>query len=233
VNITRYEIMGVLPNQPKEVVVNAYKRQWEMIPDKRKALIDALMSIGNDLNDEQLNEYAVTQSSIFESQVQSQTNGDDGGLTNQALLFFELQPLNDYKAQSIVQAFRRKVAQDPSCANTARNMLMLISQASTDDNYTAELVMEYGEGFSLPTAKEILGLSDASGFGPDTLDDVKEKVRNMRLLLLLLLSLEHGSNQAYRFETPKTRTLRQLTWRPWRRSPSTRIQQVSKAQLAN
>ncbi|RKK25847.1 hypothetical protein BFJ66_g891 [Fusarium oxysporum f. sp. cepae] len=180
VNITRYEIMGVLPNQPKEVVVNAYKRQWEMIPDKRKALIDALMSIGNDLNDEQLNEYAVTQSSIFESQVQSQTNGDDGGLTNQALLFFELQPLNDYKAQSIVQAFRRKVAQDPSCANTARNMLMLISQASTDDNYTAELVMEYGEGFSLPTAKEILGLSDASGFGPDTLDDVKEKIRNAK-----------------------------------------------------
>ncbi|SCN94424.1 related to ubiquitin carboxyl-terminal hydrolase 2 [Fusarium fujikuroi] len=180
VNIARYEILGVLPNQPKEIVANAYKRQWDIVPDKRKGLIDALMSIANDLNDEQLNEYAVTQSSIFESQVQNQSNSDDGGLTNQALLFFELQPLNEYKAQSIVQAFRRKVAQDPSCATTARNMLMLISQASSDDNYTAELVMEYGEGFSLPTAKEILGLSDASGFGPDTLDDVKEKIQNAK-----------------------------------------------------
>ncbi|KAF9766997.1 hypothetical protein IL306_000495 [Fusarium sp. DS 682] len=184
VNITRYEIMGVLPNQPKEVVVNAYKRQWELVPDKRKELIEALGSIANDLNDEQLNEYAATQSSVFESQAQAQaqtqTNSDDAGLTNQALLFFELQPSNQHKAQSIVQAFRRKVAQDPSCANTARNMLMLISQASTDDNYTAELTMEYGEGFSLPTAKEILGLSDAHGFGSDTLDSVKEKIRNAK-----------------------------------------------------
>ncbi|KAF4345270.1 ubiquitin carboxyl-terminal hydrolase 2 [Fusarium beomiforme] len=182
VNITRYEIMGVLPNQPKEVVVNAYKRQWELVPSKRRELIDALGSIANDLNDEQLNEYAATQSSVFESQArtQTQTNNDDAGLTNQALLFFELQPSNQHKAQTIVQAFRRKVAQDPSCANTARNMLMLISQLSTDDNYTAELMMECGEGFSLPTAKEILGLSDAHGFGSDTLDSVKEKIQNAK-----------------------------------------------------
>ncbi|KAF5640724.1 ubiquitin carboxyl-terminal hydrolase 2 [Fusarium tjaetaba] len=182
VNLARYEILGVLPNQSKEIVVNAYKRQWEIIPDKRKELIEALVGIGNDLNDEQLTEYATTQSSIFESQVQIQPNSDDRELTSEALLFFGLQPPNEYKAQSIVQAFRRKVAQDPSCAATARNMLMLISQTSSDDNYTTELVMEYGEGFgfSLLTAKEILGLSDASGFGPDTLDDVKEKIQNAK-----------------------------------------------------
>ncbi|KAM0291572.1 hypothetical protein ACHAO9_003699 [Fusarium lateritium] len=182
VNLDRYKLMGVLPNQSKEIVVNAYKRQWDLLTTKRRELIEALMAIANDLNDEQLTEYAVTQSSVFESQVpvQTNTNPDDSDLTNEALSFFGLQPPNRYNADSIVAAFRRKVTQDPGSATTARNMLMLIGEAATDDNYRAQLVMEYAEGFSLPTAKEILGLSEASGFGSETLDLVKEKIQNAK-----------------------------------------------------
>ncbi|KAF4966300.1 hypothetical protein FSARC_6033 [Fusarium sarcochroum] len=180
VNIDRYKLLGVLPNQPKEIVVNAYKRQWDLLPTKRREVINALMHIANDLNDEQLSDYAITQSSVFESQVPTQTKNEDAELTNEALLFFGLQPPNHYNAESIVMAFRQKVTREPSVATTARNMLMLIAQAASEDTYTAQLVMEYAEGFSLPTAKEILGLSDAAGFGPDTLDSVKEKIRTAK-----------------------------------------------------
>ncbi|KAM0561791.1 hypothetical protein ACHAPJ_002962 [Fusarium lateritium] len=180
VNIDRYKLLGVLPNQPKEIVVNAYKRQWDLLPNKRREVIDALMNIANDLNDDQFSDYAMTQSSVFDSQVPAQTNNEDAELTNQALLFFGLQPPNHYSAESIIKAFRQRVTQEPSVTTTARNMLMLIAQAANEDTYTAQLVMESAEGFSLPTAKEILGLSDASGFGPDTLESVKEKIRTAK-----------------------------------------------------
>ncbi|KAF5002661.1 hypothetical protein FGRMN_199 [Fusarium graminum] len=182
VDLERYKLMGVLPNQPKEIIVNAYHRQWELLPTKKRELLRALMDIANDLNDEQLTEYAMIQSSIYESQVpvQSNTNPEDSELITQALLFFGLQPPNHHSADAIVTAFRRKVTQDPSCANTARNMLMLIAQAAMEDTYRAQLMMEYAEGFSLPAAKEILGLTDANGFGSETLDHVKEKIRSAR-----------------------------------------------------
>ncbi|KAF4449784.1 Ubiquitin carboxyl-terminal hydrolase 2 [Fusarium austroafricanum] len=182
VNIERYEIMGVLPNQSKEIVANAYKRQWELIPAKRKELIEALMGIANDLNDQDLSDFALMQSSLFESQppAETQTTSDSSDLTAAALQYIGLRPLNNYDAQSIVQAFRQKVSREPESANTAREMLVVISRAATSDSYKEQLMMEYDAGFSLPTAKEILGLSDASGFDHETLDSVKEKIQNAR-----------------------------------------------------
>jgi ubiquitin carboxyl-terminal hydrolase 25/28 len=168
--------MGVLPNQAKEIVDNAYRRQWDLMPTKRRELIEALGQIANDLDDHHFSHYAVMQSSVYESQAPTQTNDEDAELTNQALIFFGLQPPHNYNADSIVLAFRRKVAHDPSDAASARNMLMLISNATNDEAYKNLLMVEYVEGFSLPTAKEILGLSDAS-LDSDTLDSIRNKVR--------------------------------------------------------
>ncbi|CAF3486314.1 unnamed protein product [Fusarium graminearum] len=178
--IARYKLMGVLPNQPKEIVDNAYRRQWDLLPPhRRRDLIDALGQIANDLNDEDFSHYAIMQSSVYESQAPAQTNDEDTELTNQALLFFGLQPPNNHDPESIVLAFRRKVSQDPSDAASARNMLMLISNAANDEAYKNLLMAEFVEGFSLTTAKEILGLSDAS-FDSDTLDSIKNKIQNAK-----------------------------------------------------
>lgn len=175
-NIQRYKLLGVLPNQPKEVIVNAYKRQWELVPSKRRDLIEALMGIANDLNDEQLSDYAMTQSSVFESQLQQQSTNDDDGLVSQALTFLGLQPPNNYASDALIQAFRQKLAKDPGDATTARSMLLLIAQASTDDTYQATLLMEADGKMSMATSKVILGLVGSSGFGPEALDAAKAKV---------------------------------------------------------
>ncbi|KAM5351793.1 hypothetical protein ACJ41O_004516 [Fusarium nematophilum] len=180
VNIHRYKLLGVLPSQSKEIVVSAYKRQWELLPSKRRELIDSLMGIANDINDEQLSDYAITQSSVFESQLQPQSTNDDDGLVPQALAFLGLQPPNNYQAETLVSAFRQKLAQDPGDANTARSMLLLIAQASTDDTYQATLLMEADGKMSMTTAKAVLGLSGASGFGPDALEAAKNKVENSK-----------------------------------------------------
>ncbi|RGP79988.1 ubiquitin carboxyl-terminal hydrolase 2 [Fusarium longipes] len=179
VNLDRYRLMGVLPSQAKEIVDNAYRRQWDLMPTKRRELIEALGQIANDLNDEHFSHYAVMQSSVFESQIPTQSSDEDADLTNQALIFFGLQPPNNYNADSIVLAFRRKVAHDPSAGTFARNMLMVISNATNDETHKNMLMMEYVEGFSLPTAKEILGLSDAS-FDSDTLDNIRSKIQNAK-----------------------------------------------------
>ncbi|KAF7532534.1 hypothetical protein G7Z17_g13629 [Cylindrodendrum hubeiense] len=176
VDIQRYKLLGVLPNQPKEVIVNAYKRQWELVPSKRRDLIEALMGIANDLNDEQLSDYAMTQSSVFESQLQPQSTNDDDGLVSQALTFLGLQPPNNYASDALVKAFRQKLAKDPGDATTARSMLLLIAQASTDDTYQATLLMEADGKMSMATSKVILGLVGSSGFGPEALDAAKAKV---------------------------------------------------------
>ncbi|KAH7155166.1 hypothetical protein B0J13DRAFT_219621 [Dactylonectria estremocensis] len=176
VNIQRYKLLGVLPNQPKEVIVNAYKRQWELLPTKRRELIEALMGIANDLNDEQLSDYAMTQSSVFESQLQQQSTGDDDGLVTQALIFLGLQPPNNYTSDALINAFRQKLATDPGDATTAKSMLLLIAQASDDDTYQATLLMEADGKMSMATSKVILGLVGSSGFGPEALDAAKAKV---------------------------------------------------------
>lgn len=175
--LDRYKLLGVLPDQRKEMMVNAYKRQWELLPSKRKELIEALMAIANDNNDQELSEYAMTQGSVFESQIQQQSsNDDDDGLVSQALNFLGLRPPNNYTAESLIQAYRQKLARDPGDANAARSMLSLIAQASTDDTYQATLLMETDAKMSFNTAKVILGLVDAFGFGPDTLESTKAKV---------------------------------------------------------
>ncbi|KAI5467105.1 hypothetical protein BGZ63DRAFT_410176 [Mariannaea sp. PMI_226] len=180
VNIQRYKLLGVLPNQQKEIVVNAYKRQWDLLPNKRRELIEALVGIANDLNDEQLSDYAMTQSSVFESQLQRQSSGDDDGIVSQALTFLGLQPPNNYKADALVQAFRQKLAKDPDAATTARSMLQLIAQAATDETYQATLLMETEAKMSLGTSKVVLGLVGSSGFGPDALDAAKAKVESSK-----------------------------------------------------
>ncbi|PFH57636.1 hypothetical protein XA68_14761 [Ophiocordyceps unilateralis] len=158
VNTQRYRILGILPNQPREVVVNAYKRQWDLVPNQRRLLVESLMAVANDACDELLSEYAITQSSVFDSQLQRQGSGDDDGVMTQALDFLGLQPPNNYSAQSIIDAFRGKLARDPADAGTARNMLMLIAQASTDDGYQTALLLESDSSMTLPTARAILGL---------------------------------------------------------------------------
>lgn len=175
-NIQRYKLIGVLPNQPKEVVVNAYLRQCELTPSKRGDIIDALLGIANDLNSEELSEYAMRQSSVFESQQKQLSTSDDDEVVSQALTFLGLTPPNRYKADALVQAFRQKLAKDPGDATTARSMLSVIAQASTDDTYQATLIMEADAKMSLGASKVVLGLVGSSGFGPDALDAAKAKV---------------------------------------------------------
>ncbi|PHH77964.1 hypothetical protein CDD80_7535 [Ophiocordyceps camponoti-rufipedis] len=157
VNTQRYKVLGILPNQPREIVVNAYKRQWDLIPTQRRFLVESLMAVAHDAGDELLSEYAITQSSVFDSQLQRQV-GDDDGVMTQALTFLGLQPPNNYGADIIIDAFRRKLANDPADASAARNMLMLIAQASTDDAYQTALILESDSNMTLPTARCILGL---------------------------------------------------------------------------
>ncbi|RDA92761.1 hypothetical protein CP533_1419 [Ophiocordyceps camponoti-saundersi (nom. inval.)] len=161
INLQRYKVLGILPKQPREVVVNAYKRQWDLIPNQRRVLVESLMAVANDVGDELLSEYAITQSSVFDSQLQHQSTGDDDGVMTQALTFLGLQPPNKYSAESVIEAFRRTLAQDPSEAGTARNMLMVIAQASTDDSYQTALILESDSNMTLPTAKAVLGLGSS------------------------------------------------------------------------
>lgn len=175
-NIERYKLMGVLPDQRPEIVVNAYHRQCELLPRKRGELNDALLNIANDLNSEPLQEYAVTQSSVFENQRQQQNTSDDDGLVSQALTFLGLQPPNKYKAEALVQAFRQKLAKDPDDATTARSMLSVIAQASTDDTFQTTLIMEADAKMSLGASKVVLGLVGSSGFDTDAMDAAKAKI---------------------------------------------------------
>ncbi|KAK2595400.1 ubiquitin-specific protease ubp2 [Conoideocrella luteorostrata] len=154
----RYKIIGVLPNQSREAVVNAYKRQWELLPNRRRALIDSIMGIANDKDDELFSDYAITQSSVFDNQTHTQGNGDDDGLVPEALNFLGLQPHTNYSAESLIQAFRRKLTQSPADASAARSMLHIIAQNSNDDIYQANLLMEADAKMSLETSQAILEL---------------------------------------------------------------------------
>ncbi|KAJ6440987.1 ubiquitin hydrolase [Purpureocillium lavendulum] len=176
VNLDRYKLLGILPGQAREVIVNAYKRQWELLPSRRRALVDGLMAVANDSGDELLSDYAITQSSVFESQLQRQGTSDEDGLSTQALNFLGLQPPNNYTADSIIQAFRQKLAKDPAEAVTARSMLMVIARASTDDIYQASLLMESDAKMSLETARAILGLGSSDVPWQTAADATKKKL---------------------------------------------------------
>lgn len=188
VNIERYKLLGVLPNQPKEVVVNAYMRQWDLLPGKRRALLDALIGVANDLNDERFSDYAMTQSSLFDSQLQQQgtTDDDDAALISEALRFIGLQPPNNYSPDDLIKAFRQKLLKEPGEAETARSMLQLIARSSTNDTYQAMLLMETDARMSLATSKVILELEEAFGFGPEALESARSKVSAWRSLRVRL-----------------------------------------------
>ena len=180
VNIDRYKLLGVLPGQQPEIIVNAYFRQWDLLPSKKRELVDALMGIANDSSDERLSEFAITQSSVFDSQLEVKGNTDEDGLVNQALIYLELGPPNTYPVDTIIDAFRKKLVKSPAGASTARAMLMLIAQASTDDNYQAQLVMEADVKMSRDTAKAVLGCSGSSD-KEDWLSAIKMKLEATEL----------------------------------------------------
>ncbi|KOS18138.1 hypothetical protein ESCO_002732 [Escovopsis weberi] len=177
VKVDRYRLMGVLPTQSREVIVNAYKRQWQLLPTRRRELVEALMSIANDTGDEPLSDYAITQSSVFESQLQRHGSSDEFGVVSQALSFLGLSPPNNHPAETIIRAFRQKLARDPDNAGAARNMLMAIAQASNDDLYQTQLLMEADVKMSLETAKTVLGLDDAEAAWQSIVKTTKSKLR--------------------------------------------------------
>ncbi|KAL7938896.1 hypothetical protein V8C35DRAFT_289485 [Trichoderma chlorosporum] len=176
VNLERYKLLGVLPTQSKEIIVNAYKRQWELVPSKRRDLVDKLMAIANDANDDLLSDYAITQSSVFESQLQRHGGGDDDGLVAQALEYFGLSPPNTYSAEGLIKAFREKLARNPADASAARNMLLVVAGASNDDSYQTILLIEADTKMSLQTSMTILGLKN--GQEADAVEATKTKLAN-------------------------------------------------------
>lgn len=158
----RYKLLGVLPAQSREIIVNAYKRQWELMPGRRKELVEALMSVAHDSQDDLLSDYAVTQSSLFDSQAIGPQLDEDGSIL-QSLAYLGLSPPNRYSADQVIEAFRKKMTESPQEASTARNVLMAMAQGSTDDLYQAKLLMETDAKMSLETARAVLELSP----GPD------------------------------------------------------------------
>ncbi|KAL6870474.1 ubiquitin carboxyl-terminal hydrolase [Trichoderma novae-zelandiae] len=178
VNLERYKLLGILPTQSKEIVVNAYKRQWDLIPSRRRELVEGLMAVANDANDDLLSDYAITQSSVFESQLQRHSGDDDDGLVAQALEYFSLSPPNTHSADAILQAFREKVARDPFDASTARSMLLLIARSSKDDSYQTKLVLEADPKMSLETCKVVLRLKTLDGPWEDMVRATKELINS-------------------------------------------------------
>ena len=176
-NTERYKLLGILPKQSREIVVNAYKRQWDLMPSRRKQLVESLVHVANDLDDELFSDYAMTQSSVFDSQLQRRGGGDDDGLVAQALIFLGLQPSNMYTAEALVLAFRQKLAKDPADASTARSMLELIARASADDNYQVMLSLELDSAMmTLGTALAVLNLEKLPTSDLDLLKAFNNKV---------------------------------------------------------
>ncbi|TQV92222.1 ubiquitin hydrolase [Cordyceps javanica] len=177
VGTDRYRLLGVLPTQGREIVVNAYRRQWDLLPSSRKELIDALLNVANDAQDELLIEYAVTQSSVYESQPRQQAIAGDGSTISQSMAYFGLSPPNNYPSEAIIRAFRKKLADEPAEAATARNVLMMIASESQDDHYQAGLLMEADQKMSLETAKHVIGLNDTSNIISDAAPATRSKLQ--------------------------------------------------------
>ncbi|OAA71629.1 ubiquitin carboxyl-terminal hydrolase [Cordyceps fumosorosea ARSEF 2679] len=177
VGTDRYRFLGVLPTQNRDIVINAFRRQWHLLPSARRELIDALLNIANDAQDELLIDYAVTQSAVYESQPRQQAMDDDGGEVSQALAYFGLAPPNNYPVDAIIQAFRKKLADDPAEAGAARNVLMVIASGTQDDYYQAALLMEADSKMSLDTAKHVIGLIHSSNVVSDAGPATRSKLQ--------------------------------------------------------
>ncbi|PHH59153.1 hypothetical protein CDD81_3684 [Ophiocordyceps australis] len=154
-----YQSLGVMPSQGRAIIVNAYKRQWELAPGQRRNLVESLGAVAHLSGDEMLSDYAAIQSSLFDSQLSNQSHDDDG-VISQVLKFLDLAHPNNYNGDQIVEAFRRKVVSDPASASTGRSLLMLLAAAASDDSYQAALLMESDKQMSLGTAQAVLGLHD-------------------------------------------------------------------------
>jgi ubiquitin carboxyl-terminal hydrolase 25/28 len=182
VNLDRYKLLGVLPGQSREVVVNAYFRQWEILPTKRRALVDALMSVANDIGDDQLSDFAMTQSSVFDSMLEQQGGGEEDALVDQALIFLGLNPAINHPVEAVISAFRAKITQSPADVSTAKNMLMLIAQASSDDTYQTMLVIEADAKLSLETSKELLKKTGNESTWQEWVASAKSKASHTTLI---------------------------------------------------
>ncbi|KAH8173929.1 ubiquitin carboxyl-terminal hydrolase domain-containing protein [Sarocladium implicatum] len=172
-----YMALGVLPNQSREIVVNAYKRQWDRLPSQRRVLVDSLMAIANHSGDEQLSEFALVQSSVFDSQTQSSSKDDDDGVVPQALAYLGLQPPNNHSADAVLQAFRAKLAATPGDAATARSMLQLIASNTRDEDFQIKMVMETDDHrMTFDTARIVLGLTTVEQSWAEILALAREKI---------------------------------------------------------
>jgi ubiquitin carboxyl-terminal hydrolase 25/28 len=189
-NSDSYRLLGILPEQPREIVVNAYKRQWDLVPNKRKELIEALTSVAYKHQDEQLSEYAMMQSSVWDSQAAGSNNDDDESVVSDALRHFGLDTKKNHSADTIVAAFRRKVIQDLAGLEDCRAMLQVLSNASTDDVDRVQL--ETARDFKVYEsnsyeARDILGLGSSSQGIPVSEPDAvieacKTKVSNSKIV---------------------------------------------------
>lgn len=176
VKTERYKLLGVLPGQSREVISCAYKRQWELMPSRRRDLVISLMAIAHDSQDDYLSDYAIAQSSLFENQAQASNIVEEDNEILQSLTYLGLQPPNRYGADDVIRAFRNKLAEAPGQANTARNVLMTLAQGSTDDMYQAKLLMETDTKMSLDTARAILGLESGHDDGAVAIQAARDKV---------------------------------------------------------
>lgn len=174
-----YANVGVLPSQPRQAIVNAYKRQWDLVPSMRRQLVDSLMVVANDIGDEHLSSYAVTQSSVFESQGVKIPAGshENDEIVPEALDFLGLQPPNTHSAETIIRAVRRKLATEPTHASTVRTILLIIAKPRSDDGpFHDALVMETHERLTFFTAMAVLGLSEESTDSEAVVRAAKTKV---------------------------------------------------------
>ena len=175
-----YQALGVLPNQSREMIVNAYKRQWDRLPSQRRNLVDSLMAIANHSGDDQLSEFALVQSSVFDSQTQSASKDDDDGVVPQALAYLGLQPPNNHSADAVLQAFRAKLAATPGDAATAKSMLQLIASNTRDDEFQIKLIMETDDHrMTFDTARIVLGLTTTDQPWGEILNLARTKVSNI------------------------------------------------------
>ncbi len=206
----RYRILGVLPTQGTEIVVNAYKSQWELMPSQRKALVEALLAVANDCQDDLLIDYAITQSSVFDSQPQQQAPGNDSETISQSLTFLGLSPPNHYSAEAIIQAFRTKIVNEPAEAGTARSVLMWIASESRDDHYQAKLLMEADQKMSLETAKALLDLKDGDDLIKEAPAATRKKVSVYRAVFFSTQLIKGYSYKKVASQRPE-----RYIWKPW------------------
>jgi ubiquitin carboxyl-terminal hydrolase 25/28 len=159
VNASQYKEMGVLPGQSRQIVDNAYKRQWDLVPTRRKELLESLANIAFDHGDHDFANYAMMQSSVFDAQVKSNNDNDDddGDEASKARKYFGLRSSTSSSKQ-IIDAFRQKLSQDPDSADDARKELHKLAGASSDDSFQLALILEVDRKMTLETAKAVLGI---------------------------------------------------------------------------